>query len=358
MEKVFMKGCEAVAEAAMRAGCRYYAGYPITPQNQVPEYMSRKMPKIGGVFMQGESEVASINMIYGAAAGGTRSMITSSSCGLSLMSETVGWIIAAELPVVIANFQRGGPGIGDIGPTQQDYFQATKAHSNGGGRMLVMSPASLQETVDAVFEAFDKAEQYKSPVYIQLDGITGGMMESVMMPDAISDEKVAALKQKAKDDWAVGQMAGRDRRQILGGDNSGMPLQILDQKLEAKYLEMEKNEVKYEKYLTEDAEYIITAYGIGSRFARAAVNMLREEGYKVGMIRPINIYPFPFKAYDSLDYSKVKGILSTEMSIPAQFVHDVRIAVKDRTPVYEYCTSGGVILDAVQIANRAKEMMK
>ncbi len=353
-----MKGCEAVAEAAMRAGCRYYAGYPITPQNQVPEYISRKMPKLGGVFMQGESEVASINMIYGAAVGGTRSMITSSSCGLSLMSETIGWLISAELPVVIANFQRGGPGIGDIGPTQQDYFQATKAHSNGGGRMLVMSPGSLQEAIDAVFEAFEKANKYRTPVYIQLDGISGGMMESVMMPDAISDEEVAALKQKAKEEWAVGKMEGRERREIVGGADSGLPLQTLNQKLEAKYLEMEKNEVKYENYLMEDAEYVITAYGIGSRFARAAVNILREEGYKVGMIRPINIYPFPFEAYDAIDYSKVKGILSTEMSIPAQFIHDVQIAVKDRAPVYNYSTSGGVILDAVEIANHAREMMK
>ena len=357
MEKVFMKGCEAVAEAAVRAGCRFYAGYPITPQNQVPEYLSRRLPQVGGVFLQGESEVASINMLYGASLGGTRSMISSASCGMSLMSETIGWCISAQLPIVLCNFQRGGPGIGDIGPAQQDYFQATKAHASGGGRMLVFAPASLQETVDTVYKAFDLAESYRSPVYIQLDGISGGMMESVTLPDAKSNEWVAERKAQMKAEWALGGNAGRKSREYCGGENSGIPLQTLNQKLAAKYLKMEENEVRYEMYQTDDAEWIITAYGVGARFARAAVNALRAEGIRAGMIRPITIYPFPFEAYDKLDYSKVKGILSTEMSIPPQFIYDVRLAVKDRAPIENYSTSGGVILDANEIVKHVHSMM-
>lgn len=356
MEKVFIKGCEAVAEAAIRAGCRFYAGYPITPQNQVPEYLARKFPKVGGVFMQGESEVASINMVYGAAAGGTRSMITSASCGISLMSETIGWCISAQLPVVLGNFERGGPGIGDIGPAQQDYLQATKAHANGGGRMLVYAPASLQETVDQLYGAFELAEQYRSPVYFLLDGITGGMMESVILPEAKSEEYINEKKAEIKETWAVGRRNGRERREIVGGADSGLPLQTLNQELEQKYLKMEANEVEYEKYMTEDAEFLITAYGISARFARAAVGILRTEGYKVGMIRPIKLYPFPMEAYDELDYSKIKGIVSTEMSIPAQFFYDVKIAVKDRVPVENYSTSGGVILDTNEIVKLVKSM--
>lgn len=356
MEKVFMKGCEAVAETAIRAGCRFYAGYPITPQNQVPEYLARKFPHVGGVFMQGESEVASINMVYGAAAGGTRSMISSASCGISLMSETIGWCISAQLPVVICNFMRGGPGIGDIGPSQQDYNQATKAHANGGGRMLVYAPASLQETVDKLYGAYELAEKYRSPVYFLLDGITGGMMESVILPEARTDEYINTKKVEMKEKWAIGGKKGRDRREIVGGADSGLPLQTLNQDLERKYIEMEENEVEYEKYLVDDAELIITAYGISARFARAAVNALRQKGYKVGLIRPIKLYPFPYIAYEELDYSKVKGIVSTEMSIPPQFLYDVKNAVKDRAPITNYSTSGGVILNTNEMIALAEKM--
>ena len=346
-----------VGETAVRAGCRFYAGYPITPQNQVPEYLARKLPQVGGVFLQGESEVASINMVYGAAAGGTRSMISSASCGISLMSETIGWCISAELPVVICNFQRGGPGIGDIGPAQQDYNQATKAHANGGGRMIVVAPASLQETVDKLYGAFDLAERYRSPVYFLLDGISGGMMESVVLPEAKSEEWVRGRKKELQADWAINGKKGGRRREIVGGADAGLPLQTLNQKLERKYLEIEENEVEYETYLTEDAEYIVTAYGIAARFARAAVNILRGEGYRVGMIRPVNLYPFPWAAYDELDYSRVKGIVSTEMSIPPQFIADVRAAVKDRAPVWNYSTSGGVILETNEIVRTVLRMM-
>lgn len=354
MDKVFMKGCEAVAETAIRAGCRFYAGYPITPQNQVPEYLARKFPQIGGVFMQGESEVASINMVYGAASGGTRSLISSASCGMSLMSETIGWCISAQLPVVICNFSRGGPGIGDIGPTQQDYNLATKAHSNGGGRMLVYAPASLQETVDKLYGAFDLAEKYRSPVYFLLDGITAGMMESVVLPENMPEEWVQSKKAEQQELWAINGKHNRPMRVIIGGADSGEPLQALNKALAEKYRTMEENEVEYEAYQTEDADVIITAYGISARFARSAVNSLREQGYTVGMIRPIKLYPFPMLAYDEIDYTRVKGIVSTEMSIPPQFIEDVKRAVKGRAPIFNYSTSGGVILDTNEIIKTAK----
>ncbi|MBR0374607.1 MAG: 3-methyl-2-oxobutanoate dehydrogenase subunit VorB [Mogibacterium sp.] len=356
MEKEFMKGCEAVAEAAVRAGCRFFAGYPITPQNQVPEYLAHRLPEVGGVFIQGESEVASINMVYGASYGGTRSLISSSSCGMSLMSETIGWAISAEMPIVLFNFQRGGPGIGDIGPSQQDYFQATKAHANGGGRMLVYSPASLQEAVDIVYESFEIAESYRSPVYILMDGITGGMMESVELPEMRPEDYIAEKKAAIKKEWGLGGKQGRIGRTIMGGDFSGIPLQTLNQKLEKKYLKMEENETRCELYLTEDAEWIVTAYGIGARFAKAAVNRLRADGIKAGLVRPISLYPFPFEAYDALDYTKVKGVVSAEMSIPPQFITDVKLAVKERAPICIYNTSGGVILDSIEIEKMVREM--
>ena len=355
MEKVFMKGCEAIAEAAIRGGCRFYAGYPITPQNQVPEYFARRMPQVGGLFMQGESEVASINMLYGAAAGGTRSMISSSSCGISLMSETIGWAISAQFPCVIANVQRGGPGIGDIAPSQQDYDQATKSIANGGGHMLVYAPASLQETVDKMYIAFDKAEEYRSPVLMLLDGVTGGMMESVILPEMRSDEYVAERKQKIRDEWGIAGKHDRKFRSIIGGGRAGEPLQNLNKALVKKYEAMRK-ETEYEEYQMDDAEVVITSYGVSARFAKAAVNQLRKQGYKVGMIRPVVVYPFPYEAYDKLDFGRIRGIVSTEMSIPELFANDVRAAVKERTTVDTYCTSGGVILDTNEIVKLAKEV--
>lgn len=268
-----MKGTEVVAEAAVRAGCRFFAGYPITPQNEVPEYLARKMPEVGGVFVQGESEVASANMLYGAAASGTRSMTSSSSCGISLMSEAISWMALSNLPAVICNFQRGGPGIGSIQPAQQDYKQATKASGNGGFQMLVLAPSGVQEAADM-------------------------------------------------------------------------------------YRQWKNDEVSYENYLVEDAQLIITAYGISARICRSVVDRMREEGYRVGMIRPKKLNPFPEEAFDSLNYEALKGILSVEMSIPEQYGEDVRIAVRGRTRV-DYClTSGGTILDAEDVYQKALEFFK
>ena len=214
-EKIFMKGCEAVAETAVRAGCRFFAGYPITPQNDVPEYFARRMPQVGGVFIQGESEVASANMAYGAAAAGVRSMTSSSSCGISLKSEAISWMAGARLPVVVANFQRGGPGIGTIQPAQQDYTQATKASGNGGFKMLVLSPSTLQEAVDMTWEAFDLADKYSNPVLLLMDGFTGTMMEPVVLPEAKTPEEVAAIR--ATKTWAATGKKGRAQHKVMCG---------------------------------------------------------------------------------------------------------------------------------------------
>ena len=350
-EKKFMKGCEAVAEAAIRAGCRFYAGYPITPQNDVPEYFSRRMPQVGGVFLQGESEVASANMLYAGAMSGTRSMTTSSSCGISLMSEAVSWMAMNHLPAVIGNFQRGGPGIGSIKPSQQDYFQATKAHGNGGFQMLVLAPSTLQEAADMTYEAFDLADKYSFPVYLLLDGFTGTMMETVTLPPMKSDEEVAAIK--ASKTWAP---RGREKDGTLHGRRVAQE-RIDCNRQEAEMYELwQREEVRWEEYLTEDAELIISSYGISARIARAVVTDMRREGYKVGLIRPIRVNPFPTEAYEKLDYGRLRGILCTEMSIPALFAVDVRNAVHGRTPIDTALSSGGEIITADAIYEAAVRM--
>ena len=350
-EKKFMKGCEAVAEAAIRAGCRFYAGYPITPQNDVPEYFSRRMPQVGGVFLQGESEVASANMLYAGAMSGTRSMTTSSSCGISLMSEAISWMAMNHLPAVIGNFQRGGPGIGSIKPSQQDYFQATKAHGNGGFQMLVLAPSTLQEAADMTYEAFDLADKYSFPVYLLLDGFTGTMMETVTMPPMKSDEEIAAIK--ASKTWVP---RGREKDGTMHSNGLRMSRQECNRMEAEMYEQWKRDEVKWEEYLTEDAELIITSYGISARIARSVVTDMRKEGYKVGLIRPIRVNPFPVEAYEKLDFAKLRGILCTEMSIPALFAVDVQNVVHGRTPIDTALSSGGEIISADAIYEAAVKM--
>lgn len=348
-----MKGTEVVAEAAVRAGCRFFAGYPITPQNEVPEYLARKMPEVGGVFVQGESEVASANMLYGAAASGTRSMTSSSSCGISLMSEAISWMALSNLPAVICNFQRGGPGIGSIQPAQQDYKQATKASGNGGFQMLVLAPSGVQEAADMVYEAFDLADKYLHPVMVLMDGFLGTMMEPVEFMDYKSEDEVSAIK--ASKTWVPnGNRTGFHRVFMRHLDN----IQLCNQEAADMYRQWKNDEVSYENYLVEDAQLIITAYGISARICRSVVDRMREEGYRVGMIRPKKLNPFPEEAFDSLNYEALKGILSVEMSIPEQYGEDVRIAVRGRTRV-DYClTSGGTILDAEDVYQKALEFFK
>ncbi len=358
MARVFMKGTEAVAEAAVRAGCRFFAGYPITPQNEVPEYMSRKLPEVGGVFIQGESEVASVSMVYGAASAGTRSMTSSSSPGISLKSEGISYCASARIPMVYANFARGGPGVGSIQPAQQDYLQATKASGNGGFRMPVLAPATVQEAVDLTVLAFDWADRDRTPVLLLADGVIGTMMEPVELPPAKTDEEVAAIKESKKS-WAlVGhKLDYAHRAWIEPGTWSTAVLQQRNGEAAAMY-ERWKAEAMVEEYCTEDAELILTAYGISGRIAKSAVNLLRKEGIRAGLIRPITVYPFPTAAYDRLDYGRVKAILDVEMSIPALFVEDVQAAVKDRAPIETCLCSGGNIMSREAVLEAARKLVE
>lgn len=359
MARVFMKGTEAVAEAAVRAGCRFFAGYPITPQNEVPEYFSRRMPEVNGTFIQGESEVASINMVYGAASMGVRAMTSSSSPGISLKSEGVSYCAAARIPMVYANFARGGPGVGSIQPAQQDYLQATKASGNGGFRMMVFAPASVQEAVDMTYRAFDYADRDRNPVLLLADGVIATMMEPVVLPEMKSDEEVAAIR-AAKQDWACvghGLDCAAGRAWIQPGQWSTLRMQEENEKADALYRSWDR-EAQAEAYQVEDAEIVFTAYGISARIAKSAVNLLRREGIKAGLIRPITVSPFPYGAYDRIDYNRVKAVLDVEMSIPAQFAGDVLAGVKDRCKVETCLCSGGNIMSREAILAAAKKIME
>lgn len=349
----FMKGCEAMAEAAVRAGCRFFAGYPITPQNEIPEYLSRRLPEVGGVFVQGESEIASINMVYGAASTGTRSLTSSSSTGISLYSEGVSFCASARLPMVYINVARGGPGIGAIQPSQQDYFQATKASGNGGFQMMVFAPADVQEAVDMVYQAFDYADRDRNPVLILADGVLGTIMEPVEFPAMKTEEEVATLK-AAKRSWAlVGHRKDEPRAFIQPGRWAG--LEDANKEAAALYESWEKD-IQVELYRTEDAVIIFASYGISARIARSAVDRLREEGLKVGLIRPKTISPFPYAAFEALNYDQVKAVLDIEMSIPAQMVYDVKLAVKDRCPIDTCLRSGGEIMSREMIMDATHAM--
>ena len=356
-KRVFMKGCEAIAEAAVRAGCRFFAGYPITPQNEIPEYFSRRLPEVGGVFVQGESEVASINMVYGAAASGTRAMTSSSSCGISLKSEGVSFAASARIPLVYCNVQRGGPGIGAIQPAQQDYFQATKASGNGGFQMIVLAPSTVQEAVDLTYEAFDLADRDRNPVLVLADGVIGTMMEPVVLPEEKSAEDVKAIKD-GKRKWAcIGhKLDYANRSWIQPGQWSTAAMQKCNEEAAALYASWDKDE-RWEEYQLEDAEIILTAYGISGRIARSAVDVLRKEGIKAGLLRPITVHPFPYKAYDRINWSINKGILSIEMSIPAQFKEDVKVAVGERAYVDECLCSGGNIMTREAIIEKVKKII-
>lgn len=344
MSRIFMKGCEAIAEAAIRAGCRFFAGYPITPQNEVPEYFARRMPEVGGVFVQGESEVASINMVYGAASTGTRSMTSSSSPGVALKSEGISYCASARIPMVFANVSRGGPGVGSILPAQMDYLQATKASGNGGFEMMVFAPSSVQEIVDMTYEAFDYADRDRNPVLLLIDGVIGTMMEPVILPELKSDEEIFAMKE-AKKSWAcVGHKLDYPNRSwIEPGHWKTSDMQRANEEAAEMYKSWE-NDVRVEEYLIDDAEIVIAAYGISARIAKSAIDQLRKEGIKIGMIRPITVHPFPHKSFETLDYNKVKVILDVEMSIPAQFIKDVAVGVKDRCQIETCLCSGGNIM--------------
>jgi 2-oxoglutarate ferredoxin oxidoreductase subunit alpha len=357
MARKFMKGCEAIAEAAVRSGCRFFAGYPITPQNEVPEYLARRLPEVGGSFVQGESEVASINMVYGAASTGTRSMTSSSSCGISLMSEGVSFMASARIPMVYVNVQRGGPGIGAIQPAQQDYSQATKASGNGGFRMMVLAPATVQEAVDMMYDAFDLAQRDRNPVLVLADGVLGTIMEPVVLPEQRSNEEVARLKAECRS-WAlVGHDPEKEARSFISPGNwstKKQEQQCIDNA--ALYESWKKNDVQVEELYLDDAEVVVTAYGISGRIARSAVTMLRREGLKVGLIRPKTVFPFPEESFEKLDYSRVKAILDVEMCIPAQMTADVALPVRGRCPIETCLHSGGEIMGRQEIVDAVRKL--
>lgn len=357
MSRVFMKGCEAIAEAAVRAGCRFFAGYPITPQNEIPEYFARRMPEVGGSFVQGESEVASVNMVYGAASAGVRSMTSSSSPGIALKSEGISYCASARIPMVYANISRGGPGVGSIQPAQMDYYQATKASGNGGFQMLVFAPASVQEAVDMTYKAFDYADRDRNPVLILADGVIGTMMEPVTLPEMKTDEEITEIKE-AKKAWAcIGHpLDYANRSWIEPGHWKTADMQRANEEASRLYESWGK-EAQAEEYRTEDAEVVIAAYGISARIAKPAVNQLRKEGIKAGLIRAITVHPFPSHAFEHIDYGKVKAVLDVEMSIPAQFVTDVEAAVKDRCPVKTCLCSGGNIMSRDAVIESVRKIL-
>ncbi|NPV10672.1 MAG: 3-methyl-2-oxobutanoate dehydrogenase subunit VorB [Ignavibacteria bacterium] len=332
-----MKGNEALAEAAIRAGCDAYFGYPITPQSEVLEYLSREAyNRTGMVVLQAESEVASINMIYGAAGAGKRAMTSSSSPGISLMQEGISYIAAAELPCLIVNVNRGGPGLGTIQPSQGDYFQATKGGGHGDYKLIVLAPSSVQEMADFVRLGFDLADKYRNPVMILADGAIGQMMEKVELFE--QQPKGGTIPKP----WATtGKTKDRERNIITSLHIDPKIMEQINLRLQAKYREIEEKEVRYESYMIDDAEYILTGYGLGARICKKVVEIGREKGYKLGLIRPITLFPFPKKAYADLA-TKIKGILDVEMN-SGQMVEDVRLSVEGKVRVEFYGRMGGII---------------
>lgn len=352
MEKRFMKGCEAIAEAAVRGGCRFFAGYPITPQNEIPEYLSWRLPEVGGAFVQGESEVASINMVYGAAATGKRALTSSSGPGISLKAEGISYLASAQLPAVIVNISRGGPGLGSIQPAQSDYLQATKALGHGGFRAMVFAPATLQEAVDLTYNAWDYAEKYRNPVLILMDGCLGAIMEEVELPEMKEPTFENA------EDWCLARVGGREDSHMITPILPEPALELLNKGKAMQYKMWEMLDTKVEEFMLDDAEYVVVAYGIAARVAKEAILRLRDEGYKVGMVRPITLYPFPKASLNNLDYSRVKGVIDIEMTIPAQMREDIELQVKDRCPVHEYGRSGGMLLDDEGVYEAIAEIVK
>ena len=353
-EKLLMKGNEAIAEAAIQAGCRFFFGYPITPQSQVPEYMAKRLPKIeGGCFLQSESEVAAINMVYGAAGAGARVMTSSSSPGVSLKQEGVSYIAGAELPCVIVNMVRGGPGLGSIQPAQSDYFQSTKGGGHGDYRMIVLAPSSVQESVDLMQLAFDLADRYRNPTLLLGDGLIGQMMEPVEFHEY---HKPADLPEKtwAATGWTPG--CGRDRAIINSLYIDAASLEEHVNHLYEKYAIMERDEVRWQEELTEDADYVIVAYGTTARVARSAMRKLRAEGIRAGLIRPITLWPFP-AAPIAKAAEHAKSFLTVEMSM-GQMVEDVRLAVNGQRPVHFFGRTGGVVPTVREIITQVENLAK
>ena len=335
MAKIIMKGNEAIAKAAILGGCRYFFGYPITPQNEIPEYLSREMFEVGGTFIQAESEVAAINMVYGAGGCGARVMTSSSSPGIALKQEGIGYCVAGEIPCVIVSVMRGGPGLGTIQPSQGDYNQATKGGANGDYRIPVLSPGSVQEAVDDVKEAFEIAECYRTPVIILIDGLIGQMMEPIDLECPVKTREYVP-----KEDWAMGYGSRNDQHVI---ENLVIDSPACEAKnirfFKDKYAKIEENEMKWENYLMDDAEYAFVSYGTTSRIVKSSIKSLREKGHKVGLIKPRTLWPFPQKPFNN---ENIKKFMVVEMNM-GQMLTDVQLASNDKNKVSFYGRCGGIV---------------
>jgi 2-oxoglutarate ferredoxin oxidoreductase subunit alpha len=347
--KVLMKGNEAVAEAAIRAGCRFFAGYPITPQNEIPEYFSYRMPEVGGTFIQAESELAAINMIYGAGGAGARAMTSSSSPGVTLKQEGISYMAAAEVPGVIVNMVRSGPGLGGIQPSQADYYQATRGGGHGDYRTIVFGPATVQEAVDVMGKAFELADKYRMPVVVLGDGMIGQMMEPVILPEPIDP---AGLPAKP---WATRGAKGRKPNVINSLYLDAERCEGLNRRLEEKYREITATEQMGE-VSHPDAEYFVVAYGTTARICRVAVTEARARGLRVGFFRPITLWPFPAKCLEGI-IPQAKAFLTVEMSL-GQMVDDVRLTVNGRVPVFFYGRTGGVVPSAEEVLAEIEKMAR
>lgn len=346
-EKVLMKGNEAMAEAAITAGCRHYFGYPITPQTEVAAYMAKRMPKIGGTFLQAESEVAAINMVIGAASAGVKVMTSSSSPGISLKQEGISYLAGCELPALVVNVQRGGPGLGGIQPSQSDYFQACKGGGHGDYHLIVLAPATVQEMYDLTFKGFHLAEKYRMTAMILADGTMGQMMEPVQLTDV----KIPVIEKP----WATNGTKNHEGRNVINS------LSLLPEELEVwnhrrydRYAEVEKNEVMYEEFMTSDADIIIVAFGIAARVSKNAIVEARKKGIKVGLIRPITLWPFPKDAL--LKASKTaKAFISVELNM-GQMIEDVKLAINCSRPVYFVGRTGGMIPSPEEVLAKIEEI--
>ena len=344
--KILMKGNEAIAEAAIKAGCMHYFGYPITPQTEVAAYMAKRMPKIGGCFLQAESEVAAINMVYGVASTGKRVMTSSSSPGISLKSEGLSYLAGSDLPAVIVNVQRGGPGLGGIQPSQADYFQATKGGGHGDFKMIVLAPSSVQEMADLTVKGFDLADKYRMPTMILADGTMGQMMEPVSL-----DYEVNTTADKP---WATtGTKMERDHNIITSLFLNPDELEALVVERYNRYKIVEENEVMYEEYMMDDADICIAAFGIAARVAKNAINEARKQGIRVGLIRPITLWPFPVAPFKKAA-EKVREIISVELSM-GQMIEDVKLASECKVPVTLCSRTGGMIPSPEQILEAIKK---
>ncbi len=355
MALTLMKGSEALAEAAIRAGARFFFGYPITPQTEIPEYMSARMPEVGGCFLQAESEIAAINMVYGAASTGERVITSSSSPGVSLKQEGISYMAGARLPAMILNVMRGGPGLGSIQASQGDYFQATKGGGNGDYHLLTYAPSSIQEAIDIMMFAYDKAEKYRVPCLMLADGIMCQMMEPVEMPEMV-DFKVDPEKKT----WAVtGWKPGDDPEKRAVINSLFINTEELSEHnnlLQATYREIEKNEKKWEYYKTEDADVIITAFGTVARIAKSAVDEMRDQGIKAGVFRPITVWPYPYEALKEAAAS-CKAVLDVEAN-EGQMKEDVLLAINGTKPVEYFGHCGSQMPTTDEIIAKVHEMMK